>query len=254
MTARMNEQHVDHLWLDATGLAGFDERFPTIAEALRQLQLDPAGDWLPIAPAAHYLCGGIVTDIDGATALPSLWAAGEVANAGVHGANRLASNSLLDGMVFGSRVVEAVERGKREPEATGAMRAVLLERVPPPVIGGRAVRQSAVDPSGEVPFGEAAQQPDLPKLREQLQRAMTTGAGVLRGERSLRKTSEQVLACQRALPTEPPTQEVAELRNLADVAQGLLTVALAREESRGSHTRTDFPLASEDFRVRLVLS
>src|SRR5205823_3200460 len=125
MTARMLDQHVDHLWLDATGLERFDERFPTIAAEVRAIGIDPAHEWLPIAPAAHYLSGGVVTDLDGATALPGLWAAGEVACTGVHGANRLASNSLLEGMVFAPRVVEAIERGKVAPEVTGAMRAVI---------------------------------------------------------------------------------------------------------------------------------
>ena len=112
MTTRMLEQGVDHLWLDATGLADFDRRFPTIAASVRAVGLDPATDWLPIAPAAHYLSGGVVTDLDGASALPGLWACGEVACTGVHGANRLASNSLLEGMVFAPRVVEAIDRGK----------------------------------------------------------------------------------------------------------------------------------------------
>src|SRR5947209_6377847 len=94
MTARMLEQGVDHLWLDATGLERFSERFPTIAASVTAIGLDPANDWLPIAPAAHYLSGGILTDLDGASVLPGLWACGEVACTGVHGANRLASNSL----------------------------------------------------------------------------------------------------------------------------------------------------------------
>ncbi len=115
MTARMLEQGVEHLWLDATGLDSFDDRFPTIAASVRAAGLDPTSEWLPIAPAAHYLSGGIVTDLDGATALPGLWACGEVACTGVHGANRLASNSLLEGMVWAPRVVEAIEREKGGP-------------------------------------------------------------------------------------------------------------------------------------------
>src|SRR5690606_5462055 len=99
ITAVLAEQGAEHVWLDATGLERFADRFPTIAAALAEAGLDPARDWLPVAPAAHYLCGGIVADLDGATTLPGLWVAGEAACNGVHGANRLASNSLLDGMV-----------------------------------------------------------------------------------------------------------------------------------------------------------
>ena len=117
-------QGVESLWLDATGLASFDSRFPTIAASLRAIGLDPAHDWLPIAPAAHYLSGGVLTDLSGATALPGLWAAGEVACTGVHGANRLASNSLLEGMVFGARLAESILAGDEGPSATGAMAGV----------------------------------------------------------------------------------------------------------------------------------
>ena len=113
MADRMAEQGVGYLWLDATGLESFGERFPTVAASLRAAGLDPAVDWLPIAPAAHYLSGGVVTDLDGASALPGLWAVGEVACTGVHGANRLASNSLLEGMVFGARLAEADRGGSR---------------------------------------------------------------------------------------------------------------------------------------------
>src|SRR5688572_11837556 len=121
MAARMLAQVVEHLWLDATGLERFSERFPTIAAALAGAGLDPATDWLPIAPAAHYSIGGILTDLDGASSMPGLWAAGEVACTGVHGANRLASNSLLEGMVFAARVVEAIAGGKDGCDETGAM-------------------------------------------------------------------------------------------------------------------------------------
>ena len=127
MAARMAEQGVDHLWLDATGLERFPARFPTIAASLSSIGLDPQQDWLPIAPAAHHLSGGVVTDLWGATALPGLWAVGEVACTGVHGANRLASNSLLEGMVFGARLAERIPSGARSPEPSGALRAVLGE-------------------------------------------------------------------------------------------------------------------------------
>ena len=127
MAARMAEQGVDHLWLDATGLERFSARFPTIAASLASIGLDPERDWLPIAPAAHHLSGGVVTDLWGATAMPGLWAVGEVACTGVHGANRLASNSLLEGMVFGARLAERISSGATGPEPSGALRVVLGE-------------------------------------------------------------------------------------------------------------------------------
>src|SRR5271167_208047 len=125
MAERMSGAGGTHLWLDATGLENFDQRFPTLAERLAAAGLDPSVDWLPIAPAAHYLSGGVITDLDGASALPGLWAAGETACTGVHGANRLASNSLLEGMVFGARLAEAIEEGRDSPSQTGVMRALL---------------------------------------------------------------------------------------------------------------------------------
>ena len=124
-TRRMQEQGTDHVLLDVRGLEDFGRRFPNIDAELRSVGLDPARDLLPVAPAAHYTCGGIVTDLQGASTLPGLWAAGEAACSGVHGANRLASNSLLEGMVFGPRAVEAIDDGVSGPEASGAMRTVL---------------------------------------------------------------------------------------------------------------------------------
>jgi len=228
MARRMLEQGVDHLWLDATGLERFADRFPTIAAELAAAGLDPAVDWLPIAPAAHYLVGGVVTDLDGATALPGLWAAGEVACTGVHGANRLASNSLLEGMVFAARVVEALARGKDAAEATGAMRDVL-----------------GSDPLPLPPAQVAPAGTDLPKLRESLQQAMTTDAGVLRDAVSLAAAGAAI-----ALPDGPPH----EVRNLADVARAVVAGAIAREESRGAHTRADFPHRRPEFEHRLVIA
>ena len=229
MAARMLAQGVEHLWLDATGLERFGERFPTIAADLAGAGLDPAADWLPIAPAAHYSIGGILTDLDGASTLPGLWAAGEVACAGVHGANRLASNSLLEGMVFAARVVEAIAAGKDGCEETGAMR-------PSNWLHLRSDTTVTATSSG-----------DVAKIRERIQHAMTVGAGVVRDAASLR-------GVELAVPEAADRVEVCEVRNLATVGAGLVAAAIAREESRGCHTRTDFPETSPAFARRFVLS
>src|SRR6478736_3283540 len=121
---RLVARGLDHLWLDATSINDFPIKFPTIWASAQRAGLDPRVDFLPVAPAAHYLSGGIVVDLDGASTLPGLWSCGEAACSGVHGANRLASNSLLDGLVFAPRIVEAILAGKDAPEPTGVMRGV----------------------------------------------------------------------------------------------------------------------------------
>jgi L-aspartate oxidase len=243
MTARMLEQGVDHLWLDATGLESFAERFPTIAASLDDVGLDPAKDWLPIAPAAHYVSGGVLTDLDGATSLPGLWACGEAACTGVHGANRLASNSLLEGMVFAPRVVEAIDRGVGDASPTGAMRAFLQ---------GEAAAISATGVPRMRPVREEGAGADVAKLREELQRAMTAGAGVLRSRSSLQEVIAELERIGGSF--EPFTADDHELANLVTVGLTLCSAALAREESRGAHARTDFPDRSDDFARRLVFS
>jgi L-aspartate oxidase len=253
MTARMLDLGVDHCWLDATGLESFAERFPTIAAALTDAGLDPATDWLPIAPAAHYLCGGIVTDIDGATTMPGLWAAGEVACSGVHGANRLASNSLLEGMVFGARVVEAVERGVDVASATGAMRTVIAStgHDGDAVIGGSTV-PGWRPPAALTTASGTGDPARLDDARDRLQRSATTGAGVLRSGASLAETTA-VVDEVTALSGASSGVTAWELANLAACASAMLAGAAARLESRGAHTRTDHPATDPAFRRRLVL-
>jgi L-aspartate oxidase len=230
ITTRMIEQGMEHLWLDATGLDQFAERFPTIMAELVAVGLDPATDWLPIAPAAHYSCGGVVADLDGASSLPGLWVAGETSCNGVMGANRLASNSLLDGMVFGPRVVEAIDRGVDRPAATGAMRSILGGGD----IGGRPLK---LPPAGTGSIDD----------REALQRAMTLNAGVLRSATSLGVAAD---ACDGVVNGDDLAS--CELRNLATVGRVLCAAALAREESRGAHTRSDFEVTRDDLRIRLI--
>ena len=221
---RLVERGLDHLWLDATAIDRFPNRFPTIWASAQSVGLDPQSDFLPVAPAAHYLSGGIATDLDGASTLPGLWSCGEAACSGVHGANRLASNSLLDGLVFAPRIVEAIAAGKDGPEPTGVLRGASLEPVVPPVFPAR--------PEGVIALSE-------------LQHAMTMGAGVLRDHESL-----DTVAAVVAVDVGAHDVVGHELRNLLTVARALVAAAMAREESRGTHTRLDFPETSAEFAGR----
>ncbi|MGH9044755.1 MAG: L-aspartate oxidase [Acidimicrobiales bacterium] len=249
MAQRMAIQGADHLWLDATALSDFAIRFPTIASSLQEVGLDPATDWLPIAPAAHHLAGGILTDLCGASGLPGLWAVGEVACSGVHGANRLASNSLLEGMVFGARVADALLSGASGPTATGAMRCLVDPRGTDihSVAAGRILKVDR--PGTEVPLSSER----LAEMRSGLQVAMTAGAGVVRDDSSLETAQgvvEEIAALWADAPSASPDGH--ELGDLLTAASALLSSARARSESRGAHTRSDFPQTDASWRSRLV--
>jgi L-aspartate oxidase len=192
-------------------------RFPTIARVCADAGLDLATDLLPVSPAAHYMCGGVVTDLDGRTSLPGLYAAGEVAATGVHGANRLASNSLLEGLVFGARAAAAMQM----PPAPGELRRIEIA----PAESSPAEEQSPADSS---------QVPDL----------MWEGAGLVRDAGRLRRTVECVGAVSQQL--EAAVGPLASGRDwehasLALVGWLVARAALRREESRGGHRRADFP-------------
>jgi L-aspartate oxidase len=248
MASRMAAQGVDHLWLDATGLERFSARFPTIAASLSSIGLDPEHDWLPIAPAAHHLSGGVVTDLWGATALPGLWAVGEVACTGVHGANRLASNSLVEGMVFGARLAERIPSGAQGPEPSAALRAVLGDE-PIDGIACTALERRAAPVR---PGTDGLPDVDVTKVRETLQRAMTLGAGVVRSAESLGGARTVVDDAASALGGTAGSVHAGELANLLQLADALLVSALARTESRGSHARREYPDTEGSWRRRLV--
>jgi L-aspartate oxidase len=245
---RLVERGLDHLWLDATSIDDFPRRFPTIWAHCRDAGLDPTREWLPVAPAAHYLCGGVVTDIDGAASLPGLWACGEVACTGIHGANRLASNSLLEGLVFGHRAGTAIAAGRTAAEPTGAMRGVPLDATVPAAPPAPGNRRSTVPGPGT----QERQLAVVAQLRDRLQRDMTTFAGVLRDGLGLEQAAKAVAAVDAALTgfeletvsagrQEAADHAVAELQNLLAVGRAVVAAATERHESRGCHHRLDFP-------------
>ena len=217
----------DFVWLDARPIADFALRYPTLTAVLHRAGLDPARDLLPVAPAAHYLCGGVLTDLDGATELGGLWAAGEAACSGINGANRLASNSLLEGLVFGARVVESIGRGKDQADSTGAMRAH----------DGPAIDVSSV--------ASASGSTRAMQARAALQRCMTDDVGVLRSRESLERA-------QATLDTAPQCGD-RELSNLTTLARAVTAAALARTESRGAHSRIDHADRDEAQRRRVII-
>jgi L-aspartate oxidase len=226
---RMHSTGEDHVWLDATMIDDFEHHFPTIWSSCRRAGLDPTQEWLPVAPAAHYLSGGAVTDLDGATTLDHLWACGEVACSGVHGANRLASNSLLDGLVFGCRVVEAILAGKSSAEPNGAMTGVL--DLPPELSadGGPVVvpEEDMTDPA---------------ELRRALQRLMSADCGVVRDADGLRHAAGTITDLRRVAYASPVRSiERYEVIDLLRVSRAIVASAAQRTESRGAHTRREYP-------------
>jgi L-aspartate oxidase len=189
-------------------------RFPGISAFLAGYGLELGRDLVPVRPAAHYLMGGVRTDVHGRTSLPGLYAAGEVACTGVHGANRLASNSLLEGLVFGALAAEAMLRGRgTREEGREGLRAE--------VVGARD--------DGDVAGWVA-----------ELRGVMWRDAGLLRDAVGLRRAQDCLAALARRMPR-GMTREGIEARNLHAVATLIVTAALARRESRGAHSRNDFP-------------
>ncbi len=207
ITRRMAQTGADCVWLDATAVAGFAARFPTVTGSCRAAGIDPTREPIPVTPAAHYACGGVVTDVDGRTAVGGLYAAGEVARTGLHGANRLASNSLLEGLVVGARVARAV-------------------------VADLAVHRP-------VPVGTAPLPVFAVADRRVVQRAMSAGAGIGRDAAGLAAASDAVEAA-----TGPgPVRDRAGVEDaaLTLLAASVLAAAGTRTESRGCHVRIDHP-------------
>ncbi|ASR05297.1 L-aspartate oxidase [Gordonia rubripertincta] len=198
------------VYLDISGVPDFERRFPTVSAGIRAAGLDPADNRIPVVPGAHYLCGGVVTDGEARTAVDGLLAAGEVARTGLHGANRLASNSLLEGLVMGRRAATvAVGRRDLRPD------------------DGRPVATP-----GPVPILD----------RDLLQDTMSRRVALRRSAAGLSHAAETIASAPRRVPT---TVREVEDAALTLTASAVIAAATARAESRGAHVRTDFPLTAE---------
>jgi L-aspartate oxidase len=213
----------DHVYLDATSIgADLPRRFPTIVERCRAAGVDPVVDPIPVAPAAHFACGGVRARLDGTTSMPGLFAIGEVAATGLHGANRLASNGVTEGLVAGRLVAERLAEALPESGA--------------PAEGAA---------SGLLPVA-------VPGSRSALARAMSRSVGPLRDADGLSDVLGRISASPADRPAPISSLAEVEATNLRTVSTLVSRAALAREESRGSHRRLDFGQPSDAWQGRLV--
>jgi L-aspartate oxidase len=208
----------DHVLLDARSISDFAARFPTITASCRAHGIDPLTQPIPVAPGAHHASGGVRTDLVGRTNVPGLYACGEVACTGVHGANRLASNSLLEGLVFAARIAAELAREMPPAREPGEVDAV----------------------AGLLPASALVA----------VQSAMTEGAGVLRSGESLREASEALSAVRQEETVR--CVETWEATNLHTVASALVAGAALRAETRGCHWREDHPEPADEWLGHVV--
>lgn len=218
--AEMAATKARHVYLDVTqlGAAFVKRRFPTIYATCLRYDIDITEEWIPVSPSAHYMMGGVWTDVNGATTVPGLFAAGEVACSGVHGANRLASNSLLEGLVFGARAATAAvayAKGRPLPSLSAYETALRAEQ------------------SGTLE--------DAEKLRSSLRRMMWGQVGVIRSGESLIRACAQLSRWSQLVSQPFGDRAALEVRNMVQVAQCIAEAALWRENSVGAHYRSDFP-------------
>jgi L-aspartate oxidase len=207
------------------------QRFPGIAENCAKFGIDITRDRIPVRPGAHYMIGGVTVDADGRTTLPGLWAAGEVTSSGLHGANRLASNSLLESVVYGAHAGQGASR------AAAQMKNVYH-----------------AEPLENAVLDEPKEELDLWDIRNSLKSLMWRSAGVRRNRLELVEALDSVNTWQRyVLKHQFCDPGGWELQNMLIVARVIAKAALEREESRGVHYRTDFPRQdNENWQRRLV--
>ncbi len=266
IVAEMQRTNTEHVYLDMTALdADFvRRRFPRIYSTCQNYGLDIASDLIPVRPAAHYAMGGVKTDLEGRTTLARLYAAGETAATGVHGANRLASNSLLEGLVFGARAGAAMLRDAAPVKTKAAVAANAAQGQSTRDNPGHARAAKVVSDNpghSKNPNHAGMQQAEShrnsqacsPPL-EQIRTILWKDVGIIRNGRDLALAIEQLgtLAVERP---EKACRQACELYNLWTLAQLMARAALTREESRGSHYRSDFPYRNDEvFQKHSIIS
>jgi L-aspartate oxidase len=233
MVAEMRREGSDCVYLDATHLDRemLYRRFPTVTAGLSKHRLDLAQDLIPVAPAPHYFIGGVQTDLWGRTTVPGLYASGEVASTGVHGANRLASNSLLEGLVFSDRVVRDLDR--------------YVGRL------GEDVRRLQFDLPEQA--AEEADHEATSAARERLTTIMSDKVGVLRRGDELAAAVDELRGLGSAVDGIRAGVPEYEFYNLLTLGTQMAKCALLREESRGVHLREDFPKTDDDWLRHITL-
>lgn len=211
----MQNNNTENVYLDAT-IIDHDKllhRFPTIAAKCKEYGIDITKDYIPVAPAAHYFMGGIKVDLNGETSIKNLFAIGEVASTGLHGANRLASNSLLECVVCAYKTAQYITN------STGTTDFTLPEIIK---------QKNSVNTA------------NIPKLKAKLQTTMWENVGIYRNEKTLTKALDDICEMENSVSATPNSKEEYELNNMITVAKLITKSALNRKESRGAHYRTDF--------------
>ena len=235
--SEMTATGAKHVYLDMTHLNAdyITHRFPRIYRTCKQLGIDITAEPIPVSPAAHYIMGGIRTDLWGATTVPGLFAAGETACTGVHGANRLASNSLLEGLVYGERAGLAAARYARKHLSASSL---LPEKVLSDIQKEHALPRPAA----------------LDETRNALKELLWEKVGIVRDRKELAAAMRQLRAWEKTMKGHGPDRMLFELRNMITTASLITRSALLREGSVGAHFRSDFPGKGKNWRRRTILN
>ena len=269
--SEMKKSGAEHVWLDITHKPArfIIERFPNIYQTCLRYGIDITKEPIPVVPAAHYQCGGVVTNVDGETDIPGLYAVGEAACTGLHGANRLASNSLLEALVCAHRAAEKVAAG-----VPPAVKGGILPPGTPPGITARTQSTSHLPPGG-TPGSASSKMPDatftIPLWQsgnatnadelvvvshnwDEIRRLMWDYVGIVRTGKRLQRAQSRLAHLQQEIREYYwnfiVTSDLLELRNIATVAELIVRCALMRPESRGLHYNLDFPAANPDWAQR----